>query len=98
MHITSLPPEIIAHCGHLSSSARDWAAMRRVCRAWNDSLKTLPGSVWKEWALQRFARLRLIALYWQDQDWKQVYQQQLVAERRGVPDCAHQTRRSLGRR
>ena len=69
--------------------------MRRVCRAWNDSLKTLPGSVWKEWALQRFARLRLIAPYWQDQDWKQVYQQQLVAERRGVPDCAHQTRRSL---
>ena len=69
--------------------------MRRVCRAWNDSLKTLPGSVWKEWALQRFARLRLIARYWQDQDWKQVYQQQLVAERRGVPDGAHQTRRSL---
>ena len=89
---------MILHCCHVSSSAAVWAAMRGVRRAWNDSLRTLPGAVWREWALQRFHRLGLMARQWQaqaDLDWKRMYQQQLEADRRGVPDMAHVSNRSL---
>lgn len=89
---------MILHCCHVSSSAAVWVAMRGVCRAWNDSLRTLPGAVWKEWALQRFHRLGLMARQLQPQadlDWKRMYQQQLEADRRGVPDMAHVSNRSL---
>lgn len=98
MPITSLPSEIVVHCCHVSSSAAVWAAMRGVRRAWNSSLRTLPGAVWKEWALQRFHRLSLLARQWQPQadiDWKRMYQEQLEADRRGVPDLAHTRNRLL---
>ena len=85
--IGGLPPELIVHCCRISASASSWAAMCAVSRSWNTNLKVLPRAVWMEWALQRFLRLAPLVCSLQSQtdvDWKQMYREQLAADRHGV--------------